>query len=311
MKVIIAGSGAMGATYGSMLKKAGNEVIFLDGWQENIDTINKNGVRFINLGNEENLKIKAHKPIEYKEIPELIIVFTKSMQLRNMLEDIKHLIGENTKVLCLLNGLGHIETLKEYIKEKNIFMGVTVMTASMKGAGVFEVTNYGKTEIQNIVKESENEAKKIVDVINNTGLTTVYSDDIMYSIWRKACLNGTMNSTCALLETNIYGLGKIPNLKEFLRKIIEEFSMVAKFENVNIDVDDMTELVFSFTTEAFSGVHHYPSMYQDLIKNNRFTEIDYLNGYVAKKAKELGIKAEYNELIALLIHGKEQILEVK
>ncbi|MDC4459564.1 2-dehydropantoate 2-reductase, partial [Acinetobacter baumannii] len=67
MKVIIAGTGAMGATYGSMLKKSGNEVIFLDLWQENVDSINKNGINFKNIGVEENIKAEAYLPSQYNE----------------------------------------------------------------------------------------------------------------------------------------------------------------------------------------------------------------------------------------------------
>ncbi|WP_067139173.1 2-dehydropantoate 2-reductase [Oceanivirga salmonicida] len=311
MEIVIAGAGAMGATYGAMLKKSGNNVIFLDEWQDNVDTINNSGVKFINLSKEEKLEIKAYKPVEYKKIPDLIIVFTKSMQLDNMLTNIKHLFGENTKVLCLLNGLGHIETLKKYVEPKNILIGVTVLTAQMKKAGVFEVTSYGNTEIQNITKDGEKSAKEIVTTINNTGLPCIYSKDIIYSIWRKACINGTMNACCALLDCNMIELGKSPNLEKILRTIVEEFSMVAKYEGVNIDIDEITELVCWFTTPEFKGSSHYPSMHQDLIKNNRYTEIDYLNGYVAKKAKENGDNAKFCELITLLVHSKEQILGAK
>lgn len=313
MKIVIAGSGAMGATYGSMLAKNGNDVVFLDLWQENVDALNKNGCKLNNLGTDEIIPIKAYKPSEYTEIPDLVIVFTKSMQLSNMLEEVKHLLGENTRVLCLLNGLGHTNTLKKFVDPKNILMGVTVLTASMNGAGSFKVTNYGKTEIQNIVDNEEaiNEAKKVVETINNAGLPTVYSEDIMFSIWRKACINGTMNACCTILQCNMEQLGTIPNLRHLLGQIVSEFALVAKEEGTILNVEEMTNLVCWFTTSEFAGVKHYPSMYQDLINNHRKTEIDFLNGYVARKAKEAGKEALYCELITEFVHGKEEILGVK
>lgn len=310
MKIVIAGSGAMGATYGSMLKKSGNEVVFLDLWQENIDAINTKGVHFNNLGKEEVIEAKAYLPSEYNEKPDLIIVFTKSMQLRKMLEDVKHLIGENTKVLCLLNGLGHIDTLKDYVSEDKILMGVTVLTASMKGPGQFVTTNYGKTEIQNIVQTGEKGAKEVVETINNSGLPCVYSEDIMYSIWRKACINGTMNCCCTLLDCNMLQLGEIDKSRELLGEIVKEFSLIAGKEGVNLDVKEMTDLVCWFTTPEFQGVKHYPSMHQDLIKNHRKTEIDYLNGYVSRKAKEYGLSTPYCDLITIFVHGKERVMGV-
>lgn len=311
MKIVIAGSGAMGATYGSMLKKSGNDVVFLDGWQENIDAINTRGIHFNNLGVEEVIEAKAYKPQDYHKEADLIIVFTKSMQLESMLHDIKHLLGENTKVLCLLNGLGHTDTLKKFVDAKNILMGVTVLTAGMKGAGEFSVSSYGKTEIQNIVPEGEEDARKVVEVINNSGLPTVYADDIMFSIWRKACINGTMNCCCALLDCNMLKLGQAPNIDDVLGGIIKEFAAVAEKEGVHLPVDEITKLIIWYTTPEFKGVTHYPSMHQDLIQKHRKTEIDYLNGYVARKGKEYGIATPICDLITLFIHARESVLEVK
>ena len=311
MKIVIAGTGAMGATYGSMLTKSGNEVDFLDMWQENVDTINKNGIKFNNLGQKENIKASAYLPSEYNKDADLIIVFTKSMQLKKMLKNISHIIKENTKVLCMLNGLGHIETLKEFVKEENILMGVTVMTASMSGAGDFSVSAYGKTEIQNIFENSKEKALEVVNVINNSGLPSVYSNDIMYSIWRKACINGTMNCCCTLLDCNILQLSDVPNLRELFETIVKEFAMVAKREGVTIDEDKMVDLACWFTTEEFEGVRHYPSMHQDLIQKNRKTEIDFLNGYISKKGKEYGIDTKYCDLITTLVHAREAVLKCK
>lgn len=307
MKIVIAGTGAMGATYGGILKKAGNDVVFLDLWQQNIDAINDQGIELNNLGTVETIKAQTYLPKDYNEIPELLIVFTKSMQLKQMLESVKHLIAKETQVLCLLNGLGHIDTLKEFVDAQNILMGVTVLTAGMKGPGKFAVTNYGKTEIQNIAG-ADTKAKLVVETLNNAGLPSEYSTDILFSIWRKACINGTMNACCALLDCNMLQLGSIENCRHLLQTIVEEFASVALKEGTSLNVQEITDLVCWFTTEEFKGVRHYPSMHQDLIQHNRKTEIDYLNGYVSKKGKEYGIDTKFCDLITIFIHGKEKVL---
>ena len=307
MKIVIAGAGAMGSTYASMLSKK-NEVVLLDMWQDNIDEINRIGVNLNNLGNEEVYDIKAYKPKEYKGEADLLIVFTKSMQLPQMLDSVKHLLGENTHVLCLLNGLGHIDTLKKYVKEDKIIMGVTVLTAGMHGPGKFSVSSYGMTEIQNISKEGEKFAREFAENLDSCGLPCVYSEDIMYSIWRKACINGTMNSVCTILDCNMNDLSKVKNIKSMIKGIISEFSDVAKKEGVKIDKKKMTDFVMWYTTDEFQGRFHYPSMHQDLIQNHRKTEIDYLNGYVSRKGKEYGINTPYCDTVTIIIHGRENML---
>jgi len=115
MKVVIAGSGAMGCSFGFMLQKSGNDVTLLDGWQDNIDAIRKNGLHLQDGTAELSTKIDVYKPEEFKGTADFVIVFTKSMQLEHMLSNIKHILRDDTKILCLLNGLGHTETLKKFI----------------------------------------------------------------------------------------------------------------------------------------------------------------------------------------------------
>ena len=311
MKVIIAGTGAMGATYGANLALANNDVQFLDGWDKNIEAIKSHGLKIHNVDKDEVLNVPICKPEEYEGHADLIIVFTKSMQLDRMMQSIQHLIDENTSVLCLLNGLGHIDTLKKYVDEKNILMGVTVLTAGMKGPGEFATSAHGKTEIQNIGKGGEEKAKLVAKTLSDATLPCEYSTNIMFSIWRKACLNGTMNANCAILDCNMRKLGMIPNTDHVLHKIVEEFAMVAKVEGVMLDVEEIYNYVMFFVSDKFSGVDHYPSMHQDLITHTRNTEIDYLNGYVARKAKEHGLDAPYCDLITYYVHGREIVLQGK
>lgn len=308
MKVIISGSGAMGGTFGSMFKLAGHEVLFLDMWQKNIDTINKEGIKFEKVDHEEIIQAQAMRPEEASGTADLLIVFTKSMQLREMLSAVKHLISKDTYVLCLLNGLGHIETLKDFVDEDRILMGVTVLTAGMKGPGHFECSNFGKTEVQNIGAAGKEGAEKIIKAMDEAGLPTGYSEDIRFSIWRKACINGTMNCCCALLDCNMLELGQTPDLRHLLGSIVKEFAAVAEKQGTHLNVEEITDLVCWYTTPEFGGVHHYPSMHQDLIQKHRYTEIDFLNGYVARKAKEYGLKAPFCAVLTLLVHARESVL---
>ena len=307
MKVIIAGSGAMGCSFGFMLQKSGNDVTLLDGWQNNIDAIRKDGLHLQDGTAELSTKIDIYKPEEFKGSADFVIVFTKSMQLENMLSSIKHVLRDDTKILCLLNGLGHTETLKKFIEPKNIFMGVTVVTAGMKGPGSAVLSSHGKTEIQNIVPEGKAGAELIVETLNKATMPAVYSDNILWSIWRKAALNGAMNSTCTIMECNMLELGSIAGCKDMMRCIISEFAAIARTQGVTLDVDSVTDYVYGFTQPDFVGAKHYPSMHQDLIKNHRLTEIDFLNGYISRKGKELHIPTPYCDLITTFVHGKEKL----
>lgn len=300
MLIYIAGAGAMGCRFGVQLHRAGEDVILLDNWHEHIVSIQENGLK---VNDEvEPVRIPIMKPTEATKTADVIILFTKAMQLRTMFDDIQHVIGDETKVLCLLNGLGHAEVIRDYVKEENIVMGVTVWTAGLNGPGHVLMQGVGTINLQCIVPTNAQAGHVMTDVLNRAALCATYDDNVVEAIWRKACVNGTMNSNCAILDCNIGELFASQDGQQAVDAIIKEFIAVANLENVPLDYDDIRSYVYAIAEKA---THHYPSMHQDLVQNRRKTEIDYLNGYIARKAKEYGIQTPYNDYITHLIHTKE------
>lgn len=307
MLVYIAGSGAMGCTIGYHIQKnTDNEVILLDYWPDHIANINNNGLE-VTGEVEDKIEIKAMKPEEATEKADLIIVMTKSMALESMMEAIKGIIGEDTQVLCLLNGMGHEEILKNYVDLANINMGVTVWAAGINGPGSIKITNKGTIEVQNI-GDNDTKGEEIAGLLNEAGLNAQYSKDVMWSIWRKVMINGTVNSLSALLECTMGELVQNFSLEDMMLDLVREFVETGKAEGVELDYYDMLDYLMSTASSAAS---HYPSMYQDLIVNNRKTEIDYINGAVVRKAAKHGILVPANKLVTELIHAKEELKEAK
>ncbi|WP_077706665.1 2-dehydropantoate 2-reductase [Virgibacillus dokdonensis] len=307
MKIAIAGSGALGSRFGYMLYEAGNDVILIDKWKEHIDSIRENGLIVQDGNNRKIVNIPIFYPHEVAEEVDLVFVFTKSMGLQDMLEDIKPILGENTSVISLLNGIGHEDILKEYLPVKNIFMGVTIYTSGLKGSGHVTFEGSGTIEIQNFTPgdREEKKALQLVGMLNQAGFKAYYSEDVKYSIWRKACVNGAMNAICALLDCNLAEFVSTNQAEMIIRHIAKEFVKVAKEKGTILDEDDIVEYILQSSRKVGS---HYPSMHQDLIQNHRLTEVDFLNGAVARMSKEFSFETPYNTFITQLIHAKEQII---
>ncbi|MBU3107513.1 2-dehydropantoate 2-reductase [Clostridium gasigenes] len=310
MRIAIAGAGAMGSRFGLMLHKAGNKVILLDKWADHVNAINKSGLRVNYNGEDVVEKIPAFFPSEmegYKGVIDTVILFTKAMQLDDMLQSIKPILSKDTKVLCLLNGLGHEDTVEKYIDKENILLGNTMWTAGLIGPGEVKLFGNGEVELQNVYPGGKEAALEVVKVLNEAGLNGIYSENVMYSIWRKACVNGTLNGTCTILDANIASFGATSVTDKIIRTIINEFAAVAAKEGINLDSEEIVNHVKSTFNPNGVGKHH-PSMHQDLIKNNRLTEIDYINGAVCKKGAKYNIQTPYCQLLTELVHAKEEIL---
>lgn len=309
LKIAIAGSGALGSRFGYRLHEAGNDIILIDKWKDHIDTIRNHGLTVEEGKEKHSANIPIYYPNEVTDEVDIVFMFTKSMGLQDMLEDIQPILGPKTSVVCLLNGVGHEDVLKNYLPLENIFMGVTIFTSNLVGPGHIAYEGSGSTEIQNFVsgEQQESIARNIVNVLNQAGLNASYSEDVKFSIWRKACVNGAMNATCALLDCNLAEFESTDQAEKIIRHIVKEFVEVAKRKETILDEDEMVHYILDSAKKVGS---HHPSMHQDLVQNHRLTEVDFLNGAVARMAEEHGLEAPYNTLITELVHAKEQILAV-
>ncbi|ESA52365.1 TPA: 2-dehydropantoate 2-reductase [Streptococcus pyogenes] len=307
MLVYIAGSGAMGCRFGYQISKTNNDVILLDNWEDHINAIKENGL-VVTGDVEETVKLPIMKPTEATQEADLIILFTKAMQLPQMLQDIKGIIGKETKVLCLLNGLGHEDVIRQYIPEHNILMGVTVWTAGLEGPGRAHLQGVGALNLQSMDPNNQDAGHQVADLLNKANLNATYDENVVPNIWRKACVNGTMNSTCALLDCTIGELFASEDGLKMVKEIIHEFVIVGQAEGVELNEEEITQYVMDTSVRA---THHYPSMHQDLVQNHRLTEIDFINGAVNTKGEKLGINTPYCRMITELVHAKEAVLNIQ
>lgn len=306
MLTYIAGSGAMGCKMGYSLHKAGNEVIFLDTWEDHIKEVQKNGLKVTGDVNE-TVKVEMMRPEEATREADLIIVLVKAMYLPEMLNKLKGIIGENTKVLCLLNGLGHEDVIKNYVPEKNVLLGVTIWLAALKGPGHAHLEGDGTIFFKSLDPSGEEKGREVAKMLDDAGLNCSYDNEVMPLIWRKAAVNATMNGTCALLDCIIRDLFASESGRNVVNNIIDEFYEVAKAEGVDIDRETIVKYVKESSEVA---AHHYPSLHQDLVQKNRRTEIDFINGAVVKKAEKYGIATPYNAMLVDLVHTKEDVLKI-
>jgi len=312
MKIAIAGAGAMGGRFGYMLFKAGYDVTLIDQWVPHVEAIREHGFK-INLDGEDICaKIPIFFPEEVaakEEKYDLIVLYTKSMQLDSMLETLGSVVThEDTFVICLLNGIGHEEVVKKYVPITNILLGNTMWTAGLVGPGKIKLHSTGHVDFSELHPNGKEMAKKAVDAFNDAGLNAVYAEDVYFQIYRKATLNGVMNSLCTILDANMHNVGMANGSWQLMEGIVEEFAAVAAAEGVKFDKEEVFESLKSCFDKDGIGAH-FPSMHQDLIGQHRLTEIDSLNGYIAQKGKEHGIPTPICACIAKLIHCKEDLLK--
>ncbi|MFK5283233.1 ketopantoate reductase family protein, partial [Lacticaseibacillus paracasei] len=83
---------------------------------DNVNAINEHGLQANFDGEQVVAKIKAYEQtkIDPSAVADLVILFPKSMQLDGMMQSLKPVITDHTKILCLMNGIGHEEIIEKY-----------------------------------------------------------------------------------------------------------------------------------------------------------------------------------------------------
>ncbi|MCD8879101.1 ketopantoate reductase family protein [Staphylococcus kloosii] len=303
--IAIAGAGAMGGRIGTQIKEAGYNVTLIDYWDEHINKINDAGLEIKTETSTYNVNITAKKPSEVNEQYDLIIILTKAMDSSAMINALydRNAIKESTAILTMMNGLGHDERFAEVVPKSQIFLAVTMWTAGLRGPGQLLLEGSGTIELQRADGEADNRTEEINNIFNEAGLNSVISDNVFISIWSKATLNSVLNPLCTILDKRIGELGAYDQARAMIQPLIEEIVSVANARNVAINTADMIHKIEAAYPESTQGLH-YPSMHQDLHKG-RLTEIDFLNGQIAKYGKDLNIPTPLNEMLTHQVHELE------
>ncbi len=302
MKIAVLGAGAMGCLYGSFLAKETNEIWLIDVWKGHVDSINVEGLRVVESIGEKVIKdIKATINPSEVGVVDLVLVFVKSTITDKALEGSKDIIGSNTIILTLQNGLGNVEKIASVIGEKNILAGTTAHGASILTPGKVKHAGMGNTIIGEINGEITHRVKEIAELFKNCGIETIVTNNVLGLIWDKLLVNVGINALTALTGLKNGELIMHKETEEILELAVREGMLIAKANGINLINEypiEHTKEICKLTSENRS------SMLQDII-NNRRTEIDMINGAIVKEGKKNNIETPINLLLTNLVKIKE------
>lgn len=303
LKVAIIGAGAMGSLYGYYLANAGYSVELVDIWQQHVDEINRNGLTIIDGNKHHNIFIPAiADPRLLKEMKDLIIVFVKSYQTAEAIESCLHLVNEQTRILTLQNGVGNVEILQQYIPSEQIMGGTTSHGANVKQPGQIIHAGKGKTVMGRIDGQNRTRERWLAEKFAKAGIEVEINDNIQTLLWDKLMVNVGINALTALLNIENGKLLEMEETQMLMKYLVAEAGNVSSQAKIQLTCQNPLEHVKSI---AEATGDNKSSMLQDLIKGRR-TEVDYINGAIIKKGKEVGVSTPYNKVMVALIKAKEK-----
>lgn len=300
MKITVIGAGAMGGLFASKLSEK-NDVTIIDLNKALIDKINSEGLKLIEKdGSEKSYYFKGATSSEGIEKQDLIILFVKAMFSKSALDSNKSIIGSNTYLLTMQNGMGHEELLSNYVDKDHVLLGTTQHNASVKALGENIHGGDGPSAISSLGANTE-EVEEIARTLTLSNIDCKVTADVKRMIWQKIFTNISASVLTGILQQPLGYIAKDEYTWTLCTKLIEEAVEVAKADGYEFSYEEKCNDVRKVCENSPKGL---TSVYAD-IKNGRRTEVDTISGAVLRKAKKLGIFTPYTEYTVTLIHSME------
>lgn len=305
MKIAVIGAGAMGSLFGGVLSENDNEVTLIDVSKVHIEAINTNGLYLDTEEGARFIKVLARYANEINEKPDLIIIFTKTIYSKSALDSAKHLIGENTHIMTLQNGLGNAELLEQYVPKNRIIVGMTNFPSDLVGPG--KVSSHGKGIVvaMSADKQDHKFLKEVEKTFNNAGLNCEITPKAFIHIWEKVAFNAAINTLTAVTRLRIGDVASTEQGYALAFEIAKEVISVANKTGIKAEIEVVnTNLEMAFEHHK----DHMPSMMQDMLAK-RQTEIESINGAVINKAEAVGVDVPVTRVMYSLIKLIQQKYE--
>ena len=308
MKIAVVGCGAMGSVYAALLGAAGHEVWAIDQWREHVEAMRSKGLHLEGASGDRTVPLHATTNAADAGVCDLVIIATKAMHVEQAAQASKSLIGADTAVLSIQNGLGGPDTAARVLGKERVLVGVVGgFGASMRGPGHAHHNGWELVRLGEMSGPVSTRLKKVAEVWESGGFRVKCFDDIDQLIWEKLICNVCFSGTCAVTERTIAEVMGDPDTWEVASGCAKEAYNVAKARGIRVDITDPVQYVRDFGSKIPNA---RPSMLLDHMAG-RMSEIEAINGAIPVAAQPLGVPAPYNTVISSLVRAKERRMGVR
>ena len=311
MNVLVMGAGAVGSAVGGFLGEGGH-CVSLVGRDPHMAAIREQGLRIEGIWGEHLIRgLRTFTSVQ--EVPrehfDLVLVTTKSYDTREAAKQVLSLLSENSLVISLQNGLGNVETMSEIVGDHRAVGGRLIFGIKIPEAGRAEITVYADKVMLGSPSHKVDFARleAIASAFTQAGIPTEATLEIGQFIWGKVFYNCCLNPLSALLEVTYGELSEHSETRQIMTSVIEEIFAVAAAKGVALAWRSPPEYQRVLFGRLIPDTYaHQASMLQDVMQGKK-TEIDALNGAIARMGEEAGVPTPVNSMLTHLIKVKERI----
>jgi len=294
-KVAVVGAGAVGGYFGGMLARAGAPVVMV-GRPAFLEAVRKNGLFLDTVQFQEAVQVEAATEINAIRDAQIVLFCVKTTDNAPTARAIALVLAPGALVVSLQNGVDNVEQIRA-AAGIDALPAVVYVAASVPEPG--RVKHVGRGDL--VVGPRNAQTERFAGLFERAHVPCRISENIVGELWTKLTWNCALNAVSALGKAKYGQIAASEDARKVVENIVKELLAVARAANIQLPgLEEFSAALAGALKIATQMAGALSSTAQDL-NRGKLTEIDSLNGYIARRAAELGVPAPLNHALYTLI----------
>jgi len=294
-KTAVVGAGAVGGYFGGMLARAGAPATFI-GRPAFVAAVQKDGLFLDTTQFQERIPASASADLSAARDAEIVLFCVKTTDTRTTAKELASLVAPNAILVSLQNGVDNAEQIHA-ASGLNALAAVVYVAASVPAPGT--VKHVGRGDL--VLGPENPSTRRVAEIFLRANVPCRISENIAGELWTKLVWNCALNALSALGKVTYGEIIASPDARQLLEGTVYEVLAVAKAAGIQPPGLEDPKVAFAGAykiAEQMSATRSSTS--QDMMRGKR-TEIDSLNGFIARKGRELGVPTPLNHALFTLV----------
>ena len=296
MKVAVMGAGSIGGYFGGMLARGGHEVTFI-ARGENLDAIRRNGLLMQTQKGDFTVTCGATDRPADVGAADLALLTTKTYHNAAAVPAMAPMIGPDTTVLCLQNGIDSYTSLMESFPDTVVLPGAAYIEAGRGGPGVVtqagDIVRIATGSVRGSDPSHQARAAEVCSAFRDADVPAEAEDDIAVTLWTKFLFITTMAGTTSLAREYLRELLPRPEWHKIIVGCMTEIEAAGRGSTVDLSPTIVADTL-NYMESAKGAMS--ASMHADLLAG-RPMELEALNGAVVRAGESAGVPTPINDVI--------------
>jgi len=299
MKIGVAGAGAVGCHYASLLHQAGVDVALL-ARGAHLRALQTDGLKHESMGKVTTVHMPASDDAAIFEGCDAVLITTKNTALAQICAQIGPHLAEHALLVTLQNGVRAPGIVAQALPEHPVAAGSAFIGVRIQAPGYVIHSAAGFVRLAAWNAHAAEPLQQLVAALEQAGVDAAVEADARVMLWTKMLWNCGFNAITALTRRYARDIANDADMARWVEAAMREAVAVARAEGVMLSDDAVARYL-----QVSRGMGEVKtSMWQDM-EHGRATEIADMNGQIVELAARHAIEVPVNALLTSLIRAAE------